>query len=179
MPPRLTLDAQAVFQAPTRALLEQADAVRARGGGRLTPMRRLILGLILESDRPMGAYHILDQLKLYQSKIAPPTVYRVIDFLLAEGLIHRIERLSAFVGCAHRLSCHAVEACTHRAQFLICTHCGKVVEHDDTAITTCIAATAQSLDFVPTLMSVEVEGVCAICHASCKGQTLYPPAPPG
>lgn len=72
----------------------------APGRGRMTAQRRDVLGLILQADAPVGAYDLLEQLRVSDRRPAPPTVYRALDFLLEHGLIHRIERLSAFVPCA-------------------------------------------------------------------------------
>ena len=65
----------------------------------MTDLRREVLGLILDAEAPTGAYDLLDQLKATRHGAAPPTVYRALEFLLDQGLIHKVERLSAYVGC--------------------------------------------------------------------------------
>ena len=92
---------------------------------RLTDLRRQVLGLILDRESPTGAYDLLDQLRGTRQGAAPPTVYRALEFLLEQGLIHKLERLSAFVGCI------AEEDHDHAAQFFICRSCGKVAELED------------------------------------------------
>ena len=87
------------FSPKTDALLIRATALCESRGVRLTDLRRQVLGLILESDAPTGAYDLLDRLKATRVGAAPPTVYRALDFLLEQGLIHKLESLSAFVGC--------------------------------------------------------------------------------
>ena len=146
------------FSARTRQQLDYAARLCANQGGRMTPQRRDVLGLILRADTPVGAYDLLEQLKHASGRPAPPTVYRALDFLLEHGLIHRIERLSAFVPCTHLLHdapenaaecgdhettghshaglCQhgpqpadpAQAAAMHTAQFLICRTCGAVTE---------------------------------------------------
>lgn len=163
----LTLEAtteQDPFSAETLMLLDRAAAFCTTRASRLTDTRRLVLGLILESPKPVGAYDILDHLRRYQRNAAPPTVYRALDFLLAQGLIHRIERMSAFIGCAHRLDCHHGHGCGHRAQFLICSGCGTVSEVEDGEIARAIAETAGRIGFRPHQATVEVEGICAACQ---------------
>ena len=83
--------------------LEQATAICAKRGARLTPIRRRVLELIWASHKPSGAYDILEALSQESrgKRIAPPTVYRALDFLLEQGLIHRLESLNAFIGCPH------------------------------------------------------------------------------
>jgi len=152
------------FSPDTLALLDRAAAFCAARTSRLTETRRLVLGLILQSNKPVGAYDILDHLRQYQRNAAPPTVYRAIDFLLSQGLIHRIERMSAFIGCAHRLDCHHGHGCGHRAQFLICSGCGTVSEVEDSEITHAIAHAARKIGFKPHQSTVEIEGLCAACQ---------------
>ncbi len=88
---------------------------------RFTPLRRRVLELVWSSHKPVGAYALLDQLRDEDLGSAPPTVYRALDFLIENGLIHRIERMNAFVGCSH-----PGEA--HRGFFLICGDCGNAEE---------------------------------------------------
>jgi Fur family zinc uptake transcriptional regulator len=84
-------------------------------------------------------------------------VYRALDFLLAQGLIHRVERLNAFVGC------HDEESHHHAAQFLICKQCGRVTELEDGAVEEAISAAARAQGFMPARVTVEVDGVCLGC----------------
>ena len=96
------------------------------------------LGLILDAASPSGAYELLDRLRQTRRSAAPPTVYRTLDFLRDQGLIHKVERLSAFVGCV--AGCTAdpdEEAQTHAAQFLICRDCGRVIEMRNHDVSRC------------------------------------------
>jgi Fur family zinc uptake transcriptional regulator len=149
------------FSTRTDALLDRAAAICRRRGAQLTELRRKVLGLVLDSARPMGAYELLDQLRAGRRTAAPPTVYRTLDFLLEHGLIHKVEKLSAFVGCSHRCDGEHVE--THAAQFLICKRCGRVAELDDPEVGEALARAAQRSDFALSAATVEAEGVCADC----------------
>ena len=71
---------------------------------------------------------------------APPTVYRALDFLLKHGLIHRIESMNAFVGCA-------TPADTHKGQFFICRACGNVAETHSEDISEAIEESATQAGF--------------------------------
>lgn len=137
-----------------------AEALGRRRGVALTPLRRQVLDLILAADRPLGAYALLDRLKAERPGAAPPTVYRALDFLLQHGLIHRIERLNAFIGCAEAAAGHA-----HPHQFLICRRCGEAAEIADRAAARALAAAAEAQGFRPERMVVEIEGLCARCAA--------------
>jgi Fur family zinc uptake transcriptional regulator len=139
--------------------LARAEAACARRGARLTDMRRTVLRLILQSREPVGAYALLDRLKDTSGHGKPPTIYRALEFLLAQGLIHRVERLNAFVGC-HEEAGHA-----HPVQFLICGRCGAVTEFEDAAVTRAVAEAAERHGFRLAQSIVEVEGECGACAA--------------
>ncbi len=150
------------FSGRTEALLDRADAICAERGARLTDLRRQVLGLILEQEAPTGAYDLLDRLRSTRQGAAPPTVYRALDFLLEHGLIHRLERLSAFVGCvAPEDAAH--DHAAHAAQFLICRQCGRVVEIDDHDLAHALADAARRAGFSVSKATIEAEGLCGAC----------------
>lgn len=145
-------------------------ACRERGL-RLTPIRARVLGLIADAGQPVKAYDLLDQLRIDKSRIdnsgegegvgaaAPPTVYRALDFLLANGFIHKLESVNAFVACHHP------NAEQHSAPFVICDGCHKAVELEDEAIVATLDAQARALGFSPQTQTLEVHGLCADCAA--------------
>lgn len=139
--------------------LDAAAESCARQGGRLTDLRRLVLELVLEADRPVGAYDLLDQLRLRHAGAAPPTVYRALDFLLAHGLVHKLALQNAFVSCSgggHH---------THPAQLLVCRSCGSVAELEDAGIQGALARASAAQGFVVGDGALEVPGLCAVCAA--------------
>ena len=148
------------FPPRTEALLTRADAICAGRAVRLTDLRRQVLGLILDAPQPTGAYDLLDRLRATREGAAPPTVYRALDFLLENGLIHKLERLSAFVGCIAHEDHH------HAAQFLICRNCGKVAEIEDHELAHALQDAAQRLGFTVGKATIEAEGQCAACSTS-------------
>ncbi len=146
--------------------LERAEALCQTRGVQLTPLRRDVLRLVLEAEAPIGAYALLDQLKASRAKAAPPTVYRALDFLLEQGLIHRLERLNAFMGCNEALEGHGVHhdhGHDHPHQFLICRGCGMTREISDHAVAEAIIAAAAKAGFSAARTTVEIEGYCAKC----------------
>lgn len=162
------------FTPETERLLDEAAALCADRGQKLTEQRRRILGFILEHTRPTGAYDLLDRLRAEGKPAAPPTVYRALDFLTAQGLVHRIERLSAFIGCAHLLESGRHETVPHEhshhriesLQFLICTRCRRAFEITDPGIRGAIEAASAASGFNPAGATVEIEGICAECAAA-------------
>jgi len=144
--------------------LERAEALCQIRGVQLTPLRRDVLRLVLEAEAPIGAYALLDQLKASRAKAAPPTVYRALDFLLEQGLIHRLERLNAFMGCVEALEGHDHDhAHDHPHQFLICRGCGATREISDHGVANAISAAAAKAGFSAARATVEIEGLCGKC----------------
>ena len=109
--------------------LARAESLCAGRGARLTALRRRVLELVWQSHRPRGAYDMLDYLGEDGRPAAPLTVYRALDFLVGQGLVHRIESLNAYVGCAEPGAAHA-------GPFLVCDGCGQTTHLDDDSITT-------------------------------------------
>jgi len=160
---------QATGQA--EAMLDAAAAVCARRGAKLTDLRRDVLRLVLEAGQPVGAYTLFNRLKVARAGAAPPTVYRSLDFLLDQGLIHKVERLNAFVACTEHTHDHPTlgetqPGDTHQHQFLICSRCGATAELTDAAVGAALTAAARARGFHPTRATVEIEGTCAACAAA-------------
>ncbi|MDF3074254.1 MAG: Fur family transcriptional regulator [Alphaproteobacteria bacterium] len=134
-----------------------ADALCQEKGTRLTSLRKRVLELVWGSHQPIGAYALLDALRKEDLASAPPTVYRALDFLLENGLVHRIESLNAFVGCAH-------PGDAHRGLFLICKSCRNAVEIEDARISRAIANSAGDRGFAVQQATVEITGICPNCR---------------
>jgi Fur family zinc uptake transcriptional regulator len=159
----------AEFSRRTEALLDRAEAICEHRGANLTELRRHVLGMILDAASPTGAYELLDRLRQTRRGAAPPTVYRTLDFLLEQGLIHRLERLSAFVGCV--AGCTAdpdADNHTHAAQFLICRTCGRVVEMQDPDVAAVLARVAKDAGFSIGSATIEAEGLCSTCRTTTR-----------
>jgi len=130
-------------------------------GLRLTPIRAYVLGLIARAGKPLKAYDLLDQVRDGggPGAAAPPTVYRSLDFLMANGFIHKLESINAFVACCHPTA-------PHSAPFLICDRCHAAVELEDVEIAAQLEARALEQGFIPQAQTLEVHGVCARCTAT-------------
>ena len=155
------------FQPATLARLERAAALCARQGARLTDLRRTVLGFVLESPKPAGAYELLETLRRHHPGAAPPTVYRALEFLVAQGLAHKLERLAAFVPCLHVIDHPEHGGHDHAAQFLICNQCGHVTELNEGDIGEALKRAASRSGFHVSGSTVEAEGACA----ACSGET--------
>ena len=144
----------------TADALRHAEAVCAGRSQKFTPIRRNVLQTLLASHRPLGAYEVIDELAKITARPAPITVYRALDFLMQNGLVHRIESRNAFLACAHDHGEASMVA------FLICDRCGSVGEVPATRVAQSLNDAARTTGFVPKLSVVEITGTCAHCHAT-------------
>ena len=136
--------------------MHQAEAVCKDSGARMTTLRRMVLEQVWRGHDAVKAYDILAWLGKRRRSAKPPTVYRALQFLQQEGLVHRLESLNAFVGCNQPRS-------SHQGQFLICGKCGQVSEMDVREITRLVSESARDQGFIPQKQTIEVHGVCGQC----------------
>lgn len=148
---------QECLQAAIQEAKRHCDAL----GVRLTPIRQRVLELVWQNHEPVKAYDILDELKQVYSSSAPPTVYRALDFLQEQGLVHKIESLNAYIGCGDPKE-------LHKSQFFICHDCGSVAELDDADIRELIQQKANCFGFKIDDEMVEIKGHCQECLNSGK-----------
>lgn len=143
-----------------------AEARAAARGLRLTPQRRKVLEILLADHRPMGAYDILEKMADENGAMpAPPIAYRALEFLQGLGLVHRIDRLNAFVACGLDHGDHAGHsACAGGTAFLICEQCHQVTELTGSALQDQLASLAESWGFAVESASIELMGRCSGCQ---------------
>ncbi len=132
-----------------------AERICDSRGLRLTPLRKQVLEIVSRNHhRLLKAYDILGAL----SKSAkPPTVYRALDFLIKNGLVHKLSSVSSYVPCFHSESGH--EECF----FLVCSACGNAGEFCGESLSRAIDNAAALEGFGKKKASLEVWGVCADC----------------
>ncbi len=136
--------------------LKAAEARCAEERLRLTPVRRKVLELLLQDHRALGAYAILDRLREEGFGSQPPVAYRALDFLVENGFVHKIERLNAFVACAH-------PGQSHSPAFMICRICDAVAEAQSAPAKGALGAAARAAGFQIERTVVEAEGICPAC----------------
>ena len=140
----------------TADLIARAERTCERRGSKLTGQRREILSSVAQSHSAVGAYDIIERMAEHGPRPAPITVYRALDFLLAHGLVHKIESRNAFVACSH----------SHEgrpAALLICETCGTVAELDAPEIFERMAQKAKAQKFSPARTVIEMSGTCGSC----------------
>jgi Fur family zinc uptake transcriptional regulator len=156
---------QPVFHAPdhdhercTADALKHAEVLCAARSQRLTPIRRQVLEVLLESHNPLGAYEIMDRAAARGPRPAPITIYRALDFLRENGLVHRIESRNAFVACV------STHASGDLVVFLICELCGAVGEASSAAVADQLKSAARAAGFLPKAPVIEIGGICSHCR---------------
>lgn len=142
-------------------------------GVRFTVLRQQIYQLILEADKPVGAYDLITELQKIRTEdallseqhtktgpsknVAPPTIYRSLDFLLDQGLIHQLASINAYIPCCHpRLQ--------HTAAFLICTNCQGVQECSSLPVQEMMTFASNDVGFKVAHSVIELQGVCQTCQ---------------
>jgi len=138
--------------------LADARIICQQHNARLTPIRERVLELIWQSHKPLRAYDVLGELSSDGHNAAPPTVYRALDFLQQNGLVHRIASLNAFIGCTH-----AGES--HTGMFLICRACGNVLELTVPEVSSEVRKAAADEGFRAENTTLEIAGLCPRCQA--------------
>lgn len=119
-----------------------------------------ILDALTKAQKPLSAYDLLDKLRRFGLR-SPPTIYRALDQLKQQGLVHRIETLNAFVACK------APHTHDNDCAFAICSTCGAVAELPAPPNTPRLKA--YSFLVQVDHKCLEISGLCRSCAApSCK-----------
>ncbi|GGY19334.1 transcriptional repressor [Paludibacterium paludis] len=127
-------------------------------GCKLTAVRRQVLELVLRYEGVVKAYQLLADLQKTRAMAAPPTVYRALDFLVEQGLLHRVEALNGFIVCRHF-------ECRHDGLILVCEACGRVEEIDAAACLDALRAASAACGFAVNPQNLVLTGKCKVCPA--------------
>ena len=139
-------------------LLNQAKQVCQSRGARLTVTREQVFNLLADHEGALGAYELLEKLKVIDPAAKPATVYRALDFLSKQGFVHKIESINAF------LLCHHFDECNHPVQLLICDKCGHVEEIQSNHLDLALRTMADASGFTISHQIVEAHGTCGDCN---------------
>ncbi len=118
----------------------------------------MVFDIIRAANGPLSAYDILDRLKPIRPRIAPPTIYRALEHLIADGLVRRIESLNAYLTADERAPGTVV--------FAICDDCGRVQQRDAGVEVARLTRALAKEGFRPSHPMVEVHGRCGDCHTA-------------
>lgn len=139
--------------------LAQAETLLAGRRQRLTPVRRKTLEILLAEHKALGAYEVLQKLAAAGFGNQPPVAYRALEFLVEQGLAHRVQRLNAFTACMHPGEAHA-------PVFLICRGCNAVAETAAAPVLAALETAATALGFTVERSNIEALGLCPTCGAA-------------
>jgi Fur family transcriptional regulator, zinc uptake regulator len=148
----------------TDKIIQQAEKTCLEQGGRLTIKRRRVLEILLDKPQPLSAYEIAE---LYQQalgeKIPAMSVYRMLEFLMSQGLVHKLASANKFIACSHI-------ACDHRhqtPQFLICDNCHSVREVGiDNRLINALEKSIKDNHFQLSSPQLELHGLCENCQVN-------------
>ncbi|MCA0423558.1 MAG: transcriptional repressor [Proteobacteria bacterium] len=136
----------------------EAERLCARRGVKLTGQRATVLEALLDAGKALGAYDLIERMQAAGGgRIAPITIYRALNFLVENNLVHRIESRNAFLACPEGHGTHP------EAVFLICEACGRVGEVTSPELESGLASLAAERGFSPRTRVIEISGTCAAC----------------
>jgi Fur family zinc uptake transcriptional regulator len=144
--------------------LDQAEQVCEKSGERFTDLRRQVFKLVWAGHKPVKAYDLMSDLASKRSGVAPATVYRTLDFLQSQGLVHKLESLNAYLGCSHPEK-------EHQGHFLICEGCEEVRELNFASFSRSINRIAREQKFLIKHTTIELFGLCNNCQEAGDGPT--------
>jgi len=144
-------------EADGAAWSSQVESACETKGLQLTALRRRVMAILGRSAAPLGAYAIIDEMARLEGKpVAPPTVYRTLEFFLENGFVHKIESRNAYAPCEH--FGHA-----HQGMLLLCEKCGRSDEIEEPALDRLIEQAAGRAGFATHRKMVELQGLCRDC----------------
>jgi len=120
-------------------------------------MRADIFAVLAAEEKPASAYDIADKVSRNRGKrVAPNSVYRILDLFVATNLAQRVESANAYIANAH-------PGCLHDCIFLVCKSCGEATHIDDDKLTGQVRGIAGAAGFTAERPVIEVLGICGKC----------------
>ena len=138
-----------------------ADAARAnleKSGEKWTDTRAAIFDALAGFSRPASAYDIAELVSAARGKrVAPNSVYRILDLFVANNLAMRVESANAYLANSH-------PGCEHDCIFLVCDTCGEATPVDDASLSPQVRQVARTEGFKSIRPVIEVRGICQKCN---------------
>lgn len=142
-------------------IIHHAEQQCKTRGARLTVKRKQILKGLIKSNKALSAYELIKYCKdEYGESIPAMSVYRILEFLQDQQLVHKLNLANKYVACVHISSDH-----THAVpQFLICSNCSKVKEISINQTTiSALSETVKSVGYNLSSPQVELNCLCESC----------------
>jgi Fur family zinc uptake transcriptional regulator len=138
-------------------LVAEASRALIAAGEQWTTMREAVFAELARHERPVSAYDIADNLSAARGKrVAPNSVYRILDVFVANNLAMRVESANAYLANTH-------PGCAHDCIFLVCDECGEAAHVDDEAVSRAVRAIASNRNFKAMRPVLEIRGLCKAC----------------
>ena len=133
-------------------------------GVRFTRRRKQVLSVLIKADAALSAYEIAEQCDAdSDTKMPAMSVYRILDLLREQNLIHRLEIANKYISCSHITCSHEHD----QSQFLICDSCRHVEEiYLSPDAVDALQTAASSAGFSAISPQLEIKGWCAECRQS-------------
>lgn len=163
MNPSLPDDQFPQFTTGTTEALDRAEAACRARGASLTAIRREVLELLYRSPTGVKAYDLLARIKEARPGASPPTVYRALDFLIEQFLVHKIERMNLFVAC--RQASHQIPSL-----FLVCPKCSGVTELQEQSVMSALSTSLAEAGHRLESPEVEISALCPKCVGAASAQ---------
>jgi len=144
-------------------ILTAAEATCTASGSRLTDKRKQVLSCLLESPKAQSAYDLIHGVQeRYGATMQPTTMYRILDFLESENLVHKLQLANKYISCSH-ISCdHSHEV----PQFLICNQCDRVVEIGvKSELISSLTHSVEQVGYTLVSPQLELDCLCSDCAA--------------
>lgn len=141
-------------------IVSHAEQQCRNRGSRLTEKRKQVLSGLIESGKALSAYELIDYCReQYGEAIPAMSVYRILDFLQNEQLVHKLDIANKYVACTHITCDHAHDV----PQFLICSSCGQVEEVAiERSLLNKLRKNVEAVKY--ELLSTQIELNC-LCHS--------------
>ena len=131
-------------------------------GIKWTALREQVFRHVARSHKPVSAYDLIESLAKEGKRLAPVSVYRILDVFQSAGLVHRLESRNAFFACMTE------HASAPQTITLVCEGCERVIEADAPDAFRAIGAATQTSGFRARNVVIEVGGTCADCHEGSR-----------
>lgn len=144
-----------------QAVLTKAEQQCKANGVRLTKKRKMLLNGLVQANKAISAYELIDFCEEKFGESMPAmSVYRILDFLQQENLVHKLNLANKYVACSHIMCDH-----NHRvSQFLICAECESVKEIMINADTMeQLRKDVEGAGFQLNNSHFEIKGICQNC----------------
>ncbi|MDP1604107.1 MAG: transcriptional repressor [Legionella sp.] len=124
---------------------------------RLTSLRKSILYILWHTEKPLKAYEILNALLQIKENSQPSTVYRVLDYFVNSGVVHKIESIQSYTLCREPRKHLPSEV------LMVCSKCHHVRELYDTNMRALVQKLSCENFFHLGEDAIELKGLCATC----------------